>query len=232
MIDYHQRHASYAAAAWHRRFLNHAYRRSYKALENLGCSPLNLPLARVLLCGAGAPATTLEFAAFLSARQPSARLFVMDAALQPLVASRAVVEARSPLYEVTFIRADARSLPFADESFDLVETDFLLQFLASTDRRAVLHEWARVLRPGGGVMTRDWVTHERGLDPLWDMLRRAVLRTVLGASTHVLTGDDLRGALREAGFRAAVLPLGRLPLIHLIAGVAPDLGESGALSIR
>lgn len=227
MTDYYQRHGKYAAAAWHRRFLKNAYRRSYKALEDLGCSPLNLPRARVLLCGAGAPATVLEFAAFLCDRQLSTCLFVADVAQPPLVASQAALEAQSPLADVTFLRADARALPFPDGSFDLVETDFLLQFLASADRRVVLHEWARILRPGGGLMTRDWVTHNRGLDPLWDALRRAVLRTVLGARTHVLTGDDLRGALREAGFQAGVLRLGRLPLIHLIAGIAPGPGENG-----
>lgn len=225
MTDYYERHGKYAAAAWHRRFLKNAYRRSYHALEDLGCSALKLPRLRVLLCGVGAPATTLEFAAFLCARQLSTRLFVADMALPPLVASRAALAAQPPPGDVTFLCADARALPFPDGSFDLVETDFLLQFLAAPDRRAVLHEWARVLRPGGGLMTRDWVTHERGLDPLWDALRRAVLRTVLGVRTHVLTGDDLRGALQEAGFQATVLRLGRLPLIHVIAGVAHGAGE-------
>jgi ubiquinone/menaquinone biosynthesis C-methylase UbiE len=129
------------------------------------------------------------------------------------------------LADVTFLCADARALPFPDASFDLVETDFLLQFLAPPERRTVLHEWARVLRPGGGLMTRDWVNHERGLDPLWDALRRAVLRTVLGVRTHALPGDDLREALQEVGFHATVLPFGHVPLIHLIAGVAHGLGK-------
>jgi len=225
LTNYYQRHGKYAAAAWHRRFLKNAYQRSYKALEDLGCIPLNLPGARVLLCGAGAPATVQEFAAFLCARKLSTYLFVADVAQTPLVASKAALEAQSPLAGVTFLRADARALPFPDGSFDLVETDFLLQFLPSADRRVVLQEWARILRPNGGLMTRDWVTHNRGLDPLWDALRRAVLRTVLGARTHVLTGDDLWGGLREAGFQASVLRLGRLPLIHLIAGVTPGPGE-------
>lgn len=221
MTDYYARHGNYAAAAWHRRFLQNAYLRSYGALEDLGCSPLELPGPRVLLCGVGAPATAMEFAAFLCARQPSTRLFVVDIALPPLAASRVALQARSSPVEVTFLGADARALPFPDASFDLVETDFLLQFLAPSERRAVLREWARVLRPGAGLMTRDWVTNERGLDPLWDALRRAVLRTVLGARTYVLTGTELREALHEAGFQATVLRLGRLPLIHLIAGVRP-----------
>jgi len=74
-------------------------------------------------------------------------------------------------------------------------------------------------------MTRDWVTHDVGLDPVWDALRRAVLRTALGKHTHVIAGDDLREALRDAGFQAAVQRLGRFPLIHLIAGIVSKEGE-------
>lgn len=224
MTDYHARHEKYAAADWHRRFLRNAYQHSYRLLEELGCSPLELERPCVLLCGVGAPATTLEYAEFLRARRPATRLFVVDVALQPLMASQAALGARSPLAGVACFCADARSLPFADGSFDLVETDFLLQFLSAHDRRAVLREWARVLRPGGGLTTRDWVTHRRGLDPLWDVLRRTVLRVVLGARTHALTGEDLRRALRDAGFRASVVRLGRAPLIHAIAGVAHGAG--------
>ena len=221
MTDYHQRHRRYATAAWHRRFLRSAYRRSYQALQGLGCNPLDRPRPRVLLCGVGAAATALEFADFLGSRQPSVRLFVVDLAMPALAASGAALRARRPLLDVTFTCADARALPFADGSFDLVETDFLLQFLGPADRRAVLREWARVLRPGGGLMTRDWVTHERGLEPVWDALRRAVQRAMLGVRTHAITGHDLRQALLDAGLQATLQRLGRWPLIHLITGVAP-----------
>jgi ubiquinone/menaquinone biosynthesis C-methylase UbiE len=225
VTDYYERHGNYAAAAWHRRFLNYSYRRSYRALQDLGCSPLDVPEARVLLCGVGASSTTLEFATFLRSRQSSTRLVVLDLESPPLIASKAAVESQPVLEDVTFVRADARALPFADASFDLVETDFLLQFLNSADRRKVLREWARVLRPGAAIMTRDWVTHNRGLDLLWDALHRAVLRIVLSARTYVLTGEEIRSGLQDAGFRAAVLPLGRFPLIHVIAGVARELGS-------
>jgi ubiquinone/menaquinone biosynthesis C-methylase UbiE len=221
LTDYHQRHRRYATAAWHRRFLRSAYRRSYEALQGLGCRPLDRPRSRVLLCGVGAAATALEFADFLGGQQPSARLMVVDLAMPALTASGVALRACQPPLDVTLACADARALPFADGSFDLVETDFLLQFLGPADRRAVLREWARVLRPGGGLMTRDWVTHERGLEPMWDALRRAVQRTMLGVRTHAITGDDLRQALLDAGFQAKLQRLGRWPLIHLISGVVP-----------
>ena len=220
MSDYYTRHGKYAAAAWHRRFLENAYRRSYRALEETGCRPLDRPPARVLLCGVGAAATTTQFSAFLEGHQDCARLVVMDLAMRPLVSSRDALCPHPPADRTSFVRADARALPFSDGSFDLVETDFLIQLLSPAERGVVLREWARVLRPGGGLMTRDWVRRERGLDPAWDAIRRAVLRGVLGLRTYVLTVEDLRTALAEAGFTATVRPLGRWPLIHLVAAVA------------
>ncbi len=208
MTNYYERHGKYAAAAWHRRFLRNAYRRTYEALENLGCSPLTPPRPRVLLCGVGAPATAVEFAAFLCARQLSTRLFVVDVALPPLVASLTALEAQSALTDVTLVCADARALPFSDGSFDLVETDFLLQFLAPPDRRLVLHEWARVLRREGGLMTRDWVTHERGLRPSLGRTaprgaeryaRRAHARGQWRRSSGGIAGSGVSGAGASVG---------------------------------
>jgi demethylmenaquinone methyltransferase/2-methoxy-6-polyprenyl-1,4-benzoquinol methylase len=47
------------------------------------------------------------------------------------------------------VQADARDLPFADCSFDLVTASYLLHLLDETDRSAVLNEAHRVLQPKG-----------------------------------------------------------------------------------
>lgn len=50
----------------------------------------------------------------------------------------------------TYVTGDARTLPFADDSFDLVVSDSTLDhFHASTDIGQGIRELARVLRPGG-----------------------------------------------------------------------------------
>ncbi len=49
----------------------------------------------------------------------------------------------------TTMCADARDLPFADASFDLVTASYLLHLLGDADRVAVLEEARRVLRPHG-----------------------------------------------------------------------------------
>src|SRR5215204_2238000 len=52
----------------------------------------------------------------------------------------------APRREVTFAQANALQLPFADETFDLVMTSGVLEYLPLRDG---LQEMARVLAPGG-----------------------------------------------------------------------------------
>jgi SAM-dependent methyltransferase len=55
---------------------------------------------------------------------------------------------------VTFARADAAALPYADGSFDAVVAAFLMPHVA--DLPAVVAELARVVRPGGRVALATW----------------------------------------------------------------------------
>lgn len=49
--------------------------------------------------------------------------------------------------------ADARSLPFDDESFDVVTAAYLLHIVEETARPQIVRECARVLRAGGRLVT-------------------------------------------------------------------------------
>ena len=64
----------------------------------------------------------------------------------------AVAAARVP-HGWSLVPGDAKRLPFADGSFDLVSACYLLHLLGPDDRIRVLAEIARVLRPGGRVVT-------------------------------------------------------------------------------
>lgn len=55
--------------------------------------------------------------------------------------------------QVTYQQADARQLPFDDESFDTVFSNTILHHI--DDPRPVLREAWRVLRPGGCFLVRD-----------------------------------------------------------------------------
>jgi ubiquinone/menaquinone biosynthesis C-methylase UbiE len=51
------------------------------------------------------------------------------------------------------VRADAAALPFPEESFDVGTAAYLLHLLDTPTRRAVIADAARVLRPGGRLIT-------------------------------------------------------------------------------
>jgi ubiquinone/menaquinone biosynthesis C-methylase UbiE len=54
-----------------------------------------------------------------------------------------------------FVAGDATKVPFADATFDLVVSSFVLQLVA--DRQTVLAEVVRVLRPGGRFGSVTWL---------------------------------------------------------------------------
>ena len=67
----------------------------------------------------------------------------------------AMVELAGRLHPgLEFRQADAHELPFADESFDAVVGNFLILHLGRPEQAAA--EFARVLRPGGGLALTAW----------------------------------------------------------------------------
>ena len=51
--------------------------------------------------------------------------------------------------QVTFVRAEAERLPFADDEFDALTFTYLLRYV--DDRAATMRELARVVKPGGRI---------------------------------------------------------------------------------
>ena len=107
-----------------------------------------LPLAagaRVLDAGCGTGLLTL---AFLRAHRRPADITSIDLSVRSLQTARRAAEKLKPAprREVTFAQANALQLPFADETFDLVMTSGVLEYLPLRDG---LQEMARVLAPGG-----------------------------------------------------------------------------------
>ena len=107
-----------------------------------------LPLAagaRVLDAGCGTGLLTL---AFLRAHRRPADITSIDLSVRSLhTARKAAQKLRpAPRRAVTFAQANALQLPFANETFDLVMTSGVLEYLPL---REGLQEMARVLAPGG-----------------------------------------------------------------------------------
>ncbi len=73
----------------------------------------------------------------------------------------------------------AETLPFEDESFDIVCATRLFARLDARTRASALRECWRVLRPGGRLLVADWAQEPSGLEALvtypWRLLRDTFL---------------------------------------------------------
>jgi demethylmenaquinone methyltransferase/2-methoxy-6-polyprenyl-1,4-benzoquinol methylase len=75
---------------------------------------------------------------------------------------------------LSFVRAEAEALPFADREFDALSFTYLLRYV--DDRAATMRELARVVAPGGRIgMVEFGVPGDRRLRGLWRIYTRAGL---------------------------------------------------------
>jgi len=90
---------------------------------------------------------------------------------------------------------DAYSLTYADETFDLVISNYLFDMLPQEDFSGVLTEFRRVLRPGGRLLLVNMTKAGRWYQGFWDRLYR-LSPEIMGGCRGVL----LLPHVSEAGF--------------------------------
>jgi SAM-dependent methyltransferase len=179
------------------------------------------PLARrdpqVLLCGTASPYTTRDFARFVSAQSPTADIDVLDISSYVLDESAQFLKTCRDLdpVRISFVEGDALRMPFENERFDWIETDFFIHFFPPQGKEAIFQEWYRVLKPGGVVTTRDWLLERQGFfERLVEGTKRWLVRHILGPVTYSARAEEVRAALERLGFVAALFPV-RIPGIRL-----------------
>lgn len=170
---------------------------------------VRLQPAAVLDAGAGTGATTRA----LMRQYPKARVTAVD--ISPEMLRRA--RRRAPfLRRLPVACADAQALPFADNSFDLVFSNLMLQWVGDLDR--ALREFQRILRDGGVLMfssfgpdtlreLRDaWAAADRyshvsrfvDMHDVGDAMHRARLADpVMDMEYFTLTYDDVAALMRD-----------------------------------
>lgn len=103
--------------------------------------------ARVLDAGCGTGLLTL---ALLKVLDQPLRITAIDLSSSSLsTASRAVAENSGRTQSVRFAQANLLRLPFADDSFDLIMTSGVLEYVPLGEG---FNELARVIRPGGYML--------------------------------------------------------------------------------
>ncbi len=139
------------------------------------------PGARVLDLCAG----TGDLAFALAATGVASAVVATDFAPEMLEVARRKAARFSGPTEVTFSVADAQSLPFDDESFDVVTVAFGVRNLP--DRDANFAEVFRVLKPGGRYVVLEF---SRPPFAPWRALYHVYLRSVIPILGSMLSGGD------------------------------------------
>jgi ubiquinone/menaquinone biosynthesis C-methylase UbiE len=96
------------------------------------------------------------------------------------------------VHNVEFAKGYIEDIPLPDDSVDVVISNCVINL--SADKRQVMREVARVLKPGGRLAVSDIVA-----DPEMDEATRADMRQWTGCIAGALTREEFEDALAGAG---------------------------------
>ncbi|OLC09329.1 MAG: hypothetical protein AUH39_04845 [Chloroflexi bacterium 13_1_40CM_67_9] len=170
---------------------------------SLGCGNPTLladlrPGERVLDLGSGAGLDVL-----LSARRvaPGGHAYGVDMTDEMLAVARRN-QAKAAVPNATFLKGTIEQIPLPDASVDVVLSNCVINL--AEDKRAVLREAHRVLRPGGRLVVADMVA----LAELPVEVKRS-LDQWAGCVAGTISIEEYTAALRDAGFRGVDVEITR-----------------------
>jgi ubiquinone/menaquinone biosynthesis C-methylase UbiE len=133
--------------------------------------------------------------------------------------------------DLRFVSGDAHAMPFPSDSFDLVYSRMLFEYLADKERAAA--ELVRVCRPGGTVLIQDldgqllWNYPE---DPALQRGIEAVMAGLAGTGFDPFVGRKLFTLAHRAGLADIQV---QVECYHLIAGkIDPTLLQQWKLKLE
>ena len=142
----------------------------------------------VLDLGSGAGADVLISARRVGSTGKAIGLDMTDEMLEQARANAA----EAGVDNVEFVKGYIEEIPLADDSVDVVISNCVINL--SADKRRVIAEVARVLRPGGRFAVSDVIA-----DPDMDAATRADMAAWTGCVAGALTEQEFRTALADAG---------------------------------
>ena len=131
----------------------------------------NLPLpadGRVLDMATGTGAVALKLA-----ERSGGQVMGADITRPMLIQAKARAARKGMLHRLEFIECSAEAVPFADSAFDTVMFTYLLRYVS--DVPSTLRELARVLRPGGIMLSLDFAVPGPMVYPLLRLYTSLIL---------------------------------------------------------
>jgi arsenite methyltransferase len=187
-------------------------------LASLGCgNPTALaelhPGETVLDLGSGGGIDVL-----LSANRvgPAGKVYGLDMTDEMLALARAN-QHKAGVLNVEFLKGQIEAIPLPDNSVDVIISNCVINL--SGDKRTVLREAFRVLKPGGRFAVSDIVV--RGAIP--DAVRRS-MELWVGCVAGALTEDDFYSLLSDSGFQETSIEPTR---VYEYADARTFLAEAG-----
>jgi len=135
----------------------------------------------------------------LSARRvgPTGKAYGLDMTDEMLTLAQANA-ARAGVTNVEFLRGEIEQIPLPSNSVDVIISNCVINL--SSDKRAVLNEAFRVLKPGGRFAITDVVVNGRVPEHV-----KQSMELWVGCIAGALETDEFRALLAEAGFVDATI---------------------------
>ncbi|MCH4084549.1 MAG: class I SAM-dependent methyltransferase [Coriobacteriaceae bacterium] len=128
---------------------------------------------------------------------------------------------------LTVVHGSAFELPFEDQSFDIVINEAMLTMLPGKNKDRALAEYARILKPGGLLLTQDVCFRTDDVDQQRE-LRRGLSRAI-NVSVEPLDREGWKSRIESHGF-VTEQKSGDMTLLDP-QGMVHDEGTDGALKI-
>lgn len=149
--------------------------------------------AKILICGAADEAMcAVLLKAIGKIEINNLDIYMIDLCKTPLVNS--FVYSFSRGYYINIRNGDAKKLPFADNYFSLIVTDAFLTRFSRNERKTIVENWYRVLKPSGSILTTGRINNSNReviksnlIDSL-KFIMRAVLRSFYGRFQPIYAG--------------------------------------------
>lgn len=189
-------------------------------LRHLSISPMD----RVLDVGCGSG----SMARLIARSFPQAEVTGVDVRDQYLDFARERAK-NEDIHNLTFRSGDVFALPFPNAIFDVVWTKYLLQWLK--DPKSALAEIKRVTKPGGYVVSCDYVGFGIEHYPIASDFER-VIREIMTALVDCNIGRKVAPLMISLGFRDVNVEVETDTLFTVIGRIDPERRRNWEMQLR